>query len=484
MGKSASDSLLKRIKNAPETVKATLVFGIASFATSGLRYVLTPVFTRLLTTSEYGIVGIYNSWYSIIQVVLSITLIYPGILNVGLYEHKDSRWNYLSNMLGLITTVSLGSIIIYSLFHVFVNSVIGIPGSLVVLMLITCTFQPAMNLWTAKQRYEYKYKSTFLVTVGSAIIAQIISVAVVLYKMGSGDNLASVRLWSAGTVNIITAFCIYILIFTRGKQFYNKSLWKETILVAIPLIPHYLSYVVLNSTDKIMIGQMIGIDKAGIYNLTAVLSSIGVLFWRALLTTFSPFVNTKLGERKYDEIRAVIKPLWFFTGGFCVLGAVLSPEIVRVFGSKEYLEGIYVVPPIVAGIFTYAMYDAFASVSFFHKKSFNIMIASVTAAISNIIMNYFGILKFGYVAAGYTTLFSHLILIAMHYRNIRAIEKEKIYDGKVAMLYLAVITLACFSCVFLYPLFPLYRYILAFCILVMLASKYKLLINAIASMKV
>jgi O-antigen/teichoic acid export membrane protein len=484
MGNSALSRQIEKIRNIPQTVKATVVFGIASFSTSGLRYIMTPVFTRLLTTSEYGVIGIYNSWYTILQVVLSITLIYPGILNVGLYEHKDNRWNYLSNIMGMIFSISGGVLILYLLVPSFFQNLIAIPGSLVLLILLSCATIPAMNLWTAKQRYEYKYISTFFVTVGSALFAQLVSVVAVLLWRNSGVNLAVVRLWSAGIVNILVALVIGVLIFYKGQQFFQKNLWRETLIVALPLIPHYLSYVILNSTDKIMIGRMIGDDKAGIYNLAAVLSSIGILFWRALLSTFSPFVNTKLGERNFAAIREVIKPLWFFAGGFCILGALLSPEIVRVFGTEEYLEGIYVVPPIVVGIFTYTMYDAFAAVSFFHKRSTLIMLASMTAAVANLIMNYFGIQRFGYMAAGYTTLISQLILIVMHYWIIRRIESEQIYDIKVAIVYLLVVGVACFACNFLYLLHSSLRYLLALGIIALLISKYKTLFTAIAKMKV
>ena len=42
-------AILNKFKSMPESVKATLVFAIASFATSGINYLTTPIFTRLLT---------------------------------------------------------------------------------------------------------------------------------------------------------------------------------------------------------------------------------------------------------------------------------------------------------------------------------------------------------------------------------------------------------------------------------------------------
>ena len=53
-------AFLQKLKSMPETLKATLVFAIASFATSGINYITTPIFTRILSKSEYGLISVYN----------------------------------------------------------------------------------------------------------------------------------------------------------------------------------------------------------------------------------------------------------------------------------------------------------------------------------------------------------------------------------------------------------------------------------------
>ena len=475
---------VKKFQNASPSLKATIVFGISSFATSGINYITTPIFTRLLSTEEYGTVAIYNSWMLIMQVVLSLTLIYPGVLHVGLYEHSDNRWRYLSVVQGIITSVSVLVIGLFALFHEPLGKWIALPQSLMWLMLIYCMFHPATTLWMTKQKYEYRYRSAFFVTVGSAVFAQIVSVFMVMRMRGTGADLAVVRLWSAGLVNLIVAWILWGYIFAKGRTFYDSALWKATIAVAVPLIPHYLSHVVLNGTDKIMIGHMVGRSSAGIYSLAATLSSIGILCWRALLTSFSPFVNAKLGERKFREIREAVKPLWMVTGGMCIVGALLSPEIIRVFGTKSYLAGLHVVPAIVASIFMHTLYDAFSAVSFFHKKSVRIMTASVAAAVSNIVMNYFGIKWFGFIAAGYTTLIANTILVIMHYRTSRIAEKEEIYDGKFVLAASAIVIGGCLACNLLFDLPSMLRYIAAAALLIVMFLKRRILTKTLSDMKV
>ena len=475
--------LLNKLKNRPESLKATLVFAIASFATSGINYITTPIFTRLLTNAQYGTVSIYNSWFAIVRVFASMTLIFPGVLNVGLYEHRDNRWKYLSTMLGVTTVTTAVLAVVTWLLADQVEHLLGLSGSLITLMLLMCLSQPATTFWTFKQRYEYRYKATFVVSVGSAVLAQVVAIAaVMLFDAMDYPHLDQVRLWSAGIVNIAVGMALFGVICRRGKTFVDIPLWKRTVAVALPLIPHYLGSEMLSSIDKIMIGRMVGEDKAGIYSLAAIISAIGVLLWRALNVMFAPFVNEKLGSRDFASIRRNVKPLLEMAGILCVVAALAAPEIIGLLATEEYSEGIYVVPPIAAGVFIHALYDVFSAVSFFHKKSMRIMIATVTAAIVNVTLNYIFILNFGYLAAGYTTLISNIVLVAMHYWNIRKIEKERIYDGKFSLLLMAAVVGGCLLCNLLYGM-TLVRYLVMLGLFALMFVRRKSFIHALISMK-
>ena len=473
-------ALLNKFKNMPESVKATLVFAIASFATSGINYLTTPIFTRLLSGAEYGTVAVYNSWYAIVRVFASMTLIFPGILNVGLYDHSENRWRYLSSMLGITSLCSVLLGILYALCPGLFQRLLGLDGSLMILMLFSCFALPATTMWTMKQRYEYRYKSTFFVSVGSAVLAQAVAVAAV---MAAKENLDHVRLWSAGLVNMAVGLCLFAQILRKGRVFVDLPLWKKTFLVALPLIPHYLGGELLSSMDKIMIDALVGKTEAGIYALAAVLSAIGILLWRALTVMFNPFVNAKLGSREFKTIRETVKPLMLVVGVMCVIASLAAPEIIRVLATEEYLTGVFVVPPVAAGVFIHAMYDTFAAVSFFHKKSTRIMTATLTAAAVNLVGNYVFIKCFGYIAAGYTTLLSNLVLTAMHYRNARLIEKEEIYDPGFSFLSVALVTLGCLLCNLIYP-FIVIRYVCIAALLVFLWTRRRSVIDMLMGMKV
>ena len=347
-----------------ENIKATFFCGIASFLTSGINYITTPIFTRLMSTSEYGLISKYNSVYLIVSVIATLTLSRPGILNVGLYEYKNNRWEYLSIMLGEVLISSIMTFVIITLLWAPFYNLINIPFLFVVLMLVSCAIQPAMTFWTYKQRYEYKWKLTFLISVGTAIIAQAVSIIIVIwFKNNSNYNLGVVRLFSSSVINLIASLIIYIYIVCKGKKFINIKLWKKTLLFALPLIPHYFGFALLTGIDKIMIGFMSGDSKVGIYSLAAVISTVGALLWQALGVSVTPFVYEKLGERKFKKIDSLTKPLLELVGLFCIAVSFFAPEIIAIMGTKEYIDAVYVIPAVTAGTFMHVMYDLFSTFS-------------------------------------------------------------------------------------------------------------------------
>lgn len=53
---------LQQYKNLPVQMKASLWFLICSFMQKGIATITTPIFTRILTTAEYGEFSVFNSW--------------------------------------------------------------------------------------------------------------------------------------------------------------------------------------------------------------------------------------------------------------------------------------------------------------------------------------------------------------------------------------------------------------------------------------
>ena len=77
------------------------------------------------------------------------------------------------------------------------------------------------------------------------------------------------------------------------------------------------------------------------------------------------------------------------------------------------------------GCFFIYIYVLFLNIEIYFEQNQFVAVASITAAIVNVTLNYFCINEFGYIAAAYTTMVSYMLMAVMHYVFMRKIAKRK-----------------------------------------------------------
>ena len=65
-----------RWRKIPLTVKVSISYTVCSILQNCISFITLPLFTRLLTTEEYGQFTIYGSWSSILMIFITLNLAY------------------------------------------------------------------------------------------------------------------------------------------------------------------------------------------------------------------------------------------------------------------------------------------------------------------------------------------------------------------------------------------------------------------------
>lgn len=422
---------LERIKNMSVQTKAALVFTIATFVCKGINFITLPLFTRILTTEQMGIVTTFNSWQVLLVVFANLSLD-SGSFNIAMMEYRDKRYSYMSSILLLSTVSSVVVAILYFFLKSILQPIIGIDDSLMLLMFVGFVFLPATTFWMLHQRYTYKYKSTALVTLLSTGLSVVISAIVTLIASRKGyDDLASVRLISSNAVLILWGLFFYLLIFKRGRTGYKKEYWKFVLVVNTPLMFHSLAKHILDVSDRTMISNMVGKSEVGIYGVLFSVSALALIVWSAINASLIPYMFESLKQGKQERISKFVELMLLTYSVACICLTLAAPELVRILATDEYMEAVYLMPPIAAGIFFTALYNVYSNLLLYYKKTSYIMLATFCAAIFNIAANYYFIQLYGYQAAAYTTLASYIILALMQFLFLKKLTKsEKVFNDK------------------------------------------------------
>ena len=463
--------LINKYQKMPVQLKASFWFLICAFLQKSISAITTPIFTRLMSTSEYGQYNVFNSWMSIITCFTTLN-IYGGVYTQGLVKFESDRNRYASAFQGLLFTLSALWVIVYSIIHVWVNPSLDLTTTQGYLMLLIIWLSGVFQLWAQEQRVQFKYRVLVLVTLIYSLLTPIIGIALIRI---SNDKVTA-RILGVAIASVIAYTWQFFYQLIRGKTFFSGRIWKYAFSLSLPLIPHYLSQMILNSSDRIMIKSMVGASEAGIYSLAYSVSLIMVMFNTSLLSTIEPWIYQKIKEKQIDHLPKVAYPAFLGIAGVNLLLIMFAPEVIKIFAPVQYYEAIYVIPPVTMSVYFQFMYSFFALFEFYYEKTQYITIATLTGAVINIVTNYIFIRLFGYIAAGYTTLFCYIIYAFMHYIFMRKIchkylNDMKPYNIKIILVISAGFMIAGFIMLFTYS-YPFVRYsIIAVTIIVLILKR-------------
>lgn len=460
-----SVSLKDKYLNMSAPVKAVFWFTICRFVQQGVNMLIMPLVTRLLSTQEYGIVVTFNSWKGILLFVL-VLAVFQAIMNLCVkYSDHDA---VASGIMSLASVISLVWLLLFFVFDDKISVLMDMPKPMIICLLLQTSFQAIVTCWNNTMQYDYKYRGIVAVTLFTSIIAPVVGLIFVIFvsKTAMSIILPQVVVWG------VTLVVVLANSYSRSKTFFHFEMWKYALGFSVPLLPHYFSETILQSSDRIMIGKIVGEEAVAIYGIAYTIGNIIMIIASVINSAFAPYQYHMIQEKRYKELAKNTNIILF--GLACILCLIMlfAKEIVLFFGGTKYLGSVSSIMPISLGVFFYYIFQLFARVQEYYGQKYTIVIASIASAILNIVLNYIFIPLYGFIAASYTTFVCFLILCILHYNFYRMVCKKnlghEIYDMK------GIVGIGCFSIVvgFLINIVAEYWYIKYSILLVSIVVAY------------
>lgn len=474
--------LANKLASIPLEAKASIVFMLASICSQGANFITMPIFTRIMTPAQMGNITTYTTWYGLLGSVISLGLT-SGSFNVAMMKYKEERDKYQSSVLGLSLLPSILFFVVCLLFREPLSVLLGISPMLVELLGAMLVLNPGLSFWLMRQRYELKYRSVFWVTVANTGGGTILSaLSVWFFSLSGVTELPEVRLLTTGLVTLLVTVPILAEMVRRGGTLHDARMWTYSLKTSLPLMVHGLAKYVLDASNRIMIGLLVGQAAVGIYGVLSSVSSISLLVWNAINATLIPFMFNALGNGRGADVRDVIRKMLAIYAAACVFLMLIAPEIVSVLATEEYREAVFLMPPISAGIFFTSLYNVYSNLVLYKERTSLIMSATIVAAASNIALNAVFLPIYGYMASAYATLACNALLALGQFAASRALGMSGAVDNRFSLL----LSLGMFAAVggvnLLYRSDPI-RYAVAALIFVLLLANRKRIVGLVGRIK-
>lgn len=401
---------MEKIKKSDifETVKHSKNYFLANIATKAVAVISIPIFTRLLTQADYGIVAVFNAYVGIFLVVLSLN----AHASVGryYYEKSDDFGEFIGTSLIFVGIVFGLTVFIFALLYRQIGNLIQLPGLLPIYLILVCLFAILSAVYLQILVPQKKSKEAAII---KTVKGYTLTGTAILFVCLLEENKYLGRIWANLLISFI--FSIYFMMKIRRywKFSFKSSHLKYIANYSFPLIPYSLSGVILAQFDRIMINSTLDATSTGLYSLGY---NIGMLLLitiestrQALVPDFFKFLDNK----EYRRLDALVKRV-FSIVTVAALGLVLfAREMGIILADEKFHPGLGVVPVVVIGYVFYGMFTVYSRYIHYEKRTTYLSIVVLVGGILNIILNALFIPRYGYIAAAYTTLASYFILFLL-----------------------------------------------------------------------
>lgn len=421
-------------------VKSAAWYTISVFLTKSLGFITIPLFTRLMTQSEFGT---FNAFSAIqILVIAFFGLESHLTINRARFDYNERELkSYQLSILTLSALLSASLLIALLSFPRFFEGLTSIDRQYLLIMAIYVMFYPSFNMFQSYQRVQYKFKLSASLSFAVSLTATAISVVLVV---SLSDALMG-RIAGYYVPFAIVGACFYVYYWWCGKRI-RLTHWKYAIKLCIPLVISTVGAHGLTVSSRIVVQQIDSPTATALVALASTMTSIGLILITAISHAWSPWLMDCLERQEFQRARRSFIPILGIVTALCLAAALLAPEAIAILGGAEYSATVPLVPSFMAVALFSLIAAQYIFVQTYYKSISSGGIATLAAATLNVFLLIVGVQAIGHESAGYIVMFSYLVLIIAHKVSMRRLQLPDIFPwtliGVPLALSIAVIPLS------------------------------------------
>ena len=392
------------------------IIGLANLFVAIEGIIFLPIITKILGAISYGIWSQLGVTVSLLTPIVLLGL--PGALVRFLAAEKDKR-EIQEGFYSVLTLIFVFALTVALFLTIFSQSIANffqcssvLIKILALIVLFQCLNLTLLSFFQTFQKIR-KYAVFLILQVSSEIGLVVASVFLGYGLFGAVLSLLAIRL--------LIFLSLFILILKKiGFRIPVFSKIKNYLSFSLPTVLSSVSYWLVTSSDRYLIGFFLGVLFVGYYTPAYSIGNILTFFIYPFAFMLPPALSKLFEEGKTDEVRIYLN---YSLKYFLVIAipatfglSILSKQILTIFSTKEIAANSYFITPfVVLSILLYGIYIIFVQILSILKKTKIFGVIWLIAALLNIVLNIVLIPFFGILAAALTTLLSYSFALLLVY---------------------------------------------------------------------
>ncbi len=387
------------------------LLGFANILVSLGAIILLPILTKTLSIQEYGIWVQINVTVGLIMNIAPLALPYAMVRFLSPITNKEKIKEGFYSIAFIVLVVSLVFTFLIILFSK--NLAVLLFGGNVTITILTAF----IGLFSCLNALLINYFRTFqqMRKYSIFILAQAyLSIFIVSYFLFSGYQLLGAVIGLLISQIIILSVTFVLILFSLGFKIPHFKNINEYLSFSLPTIPGTISYWAIDSSDRYIIGILLGSSFVGYYSPGYSLGNL-ILLLIAPFATLLPAVISKYYDQNHFE--EVAKYLEYSLKYFLLLAipsvfglSLLSKPLLLILTTPEIASNGYLVTSFVAlSALLFGIYGIIGQIIVLEKKTQITGMIWIIASIVNVVFNIMFIPLFGLIGAAAITLISYLL---------------------------------------------------------------------------
>ena len=393
-------------------VKNFFIYGFGGVISKAVPLIMVPIITRLMPDSFYY--GVSDSAAIIVSLfsALAVMGMYDAMYRM-FFEKQDE--NYKKDICSsafvftLITSTLVAGIMVAlqrPISQLFFQD--DKYGNLVMLSAMSVLIGSTNSIISAPTRMQNK-GGVYLIT---NALAPIIAYSLAIPLLLNGHYLIALPL--SMLISSVSMELIFYIINHKWFSFkrINWKYIKSMLVIALPLLPNFIIYWIFNSSDRVMISNLIGLDQSGIYAVAAKIGQVSQLIYLAFSGGWQFFAFSVMRDK--DNVR-VISKVFEILAAVSFVTTLLGTSICK-FGfellfESEYWPSYICVPYLYLAPLLLMLFQIGSNQFLVIKKTWPNMIILFGGAAINVGLNFWLIPLIGIEGASIATFVGYTVSI-------------------------------------------------------------------------
>lgn len=394
-----------------DLIKNTIIISIGKFSTKLVSFLLLPLYTSILSKSEYGNFDLLNT-ISIFLIPI-ITLQMDEAMFRFLIDAKDE--NDKRKVFSKTVIFAILSSLVWALIIFLVGTIVGYKYTH--WLIFYCISSVVYTIASAFSRGEGNFKLYSFLAFCSSILNILLNILFVAILRIGLNGLFLAYIISSTLVGLYGLYRLKAYRYITFKYKY-KGVMREMIKYSLPLVPNSVSWSLISLSNRLIITSQLGIGFNGIYSVSnkfpTIINTCYGFFNTSWRESASKAVKTDSRDSFYKSVYLNLKR---FLLGVSIMMIALLPFIFNLLVNKNYNDAYNYIPFMIISIYFTNMASFSSGIFAAYKDTKILAPTTIIGTIISITFNILLINKIGLFAPVFGTMLAYFILYI--YRNYK-----------------------------------------------------------------